>query len=225
MHAVVIALVGAGILAAQDTSATVSGVVRDPTDTALAGVNAELKLEQPPHTVFSLRLDEDGRFKFTVLPAGTYALTVAQLGFRTVTVKSIMVASGEQKVLPPLRADVAAFDAAWQPVVDRMELAADKRVGSLSGRVLQDSHHPISRAMVRLVCDEKVCGETRTDAKGEFKFLNLSPRDDCAIRVTRPGYYPWQWADFTVQAGYDGTYRAIVLRRRVKLSRAASTVR
>jgi hypothetical protein len=225
MRVVAIAVVGAGILAAQDTSATVSGVVRDPTDAALAGVKAELKLEQPPNTLFSLRVDEDGRFKFTVLPAGTYALTVACLGFKPLKVKSILVASAEQKILPPLRMDLAPTDIPWLPIPEFALRMTDRKFGNLSGRVGDSRERPISRATVKLFCDEKVCGETKTDAIGEFIFLNLSPRDDYAIRVTRFGYYPWQWTDFTVQAGYDCTYGAIVLRRRVKLSRAASTVR
>jgi len=74
-------------------------------------------------------------------------------------------------------------------------------------------------------CEDKLCGETKTDAQGEFIFFNLQPGDDYAIHVTRAGYYPWQGTDYTVLAGYDATYRPVVIRRRAKLSRAANTVR
>jgi hypothetical protein len=54
-----------------------------------------------------MRTDDDGKFKFTVLPAGVYTLTLTERGFQPLTLKSIRVASGEQKILPTLRLDVA----------------------------------------------------------------------------------------------------------------------
>jgi hypothetical protein len=215
----IFALAAATVLAAQDTSASVSGEIDGPT------ADAELTLQTAPHTVFSVRTHDGGKFKFSVLPAGTYTLTMSFLGFRTLRVKSIQVASGEHKVLPRLRVDMAPSDFAGPPIADHMELATDQRVGNLSGRVENDRERPISHAMVKLLCDEKICSQTKTDAKGEFIFFNLLPRENYVIRVTHPGYYPWQGTDYQVQAGYDANYGSIVVRPRAKLSRAASTVR
>ncbi len=225
MRAVCIAIVGATVLAAQDTNATLSGEIRPFPDGIFPGLNVELTLEQGPSTIFSVRADDDGRFKFTLLLLGSYTLTVAQLGFGTVTVKSIHVARGEQKVLPLLRLYVTPTEVTT-PVPKFLKLrSTDQHAGNLSGRVMRDERTAIARAKVQLICDEMLCGETSTVRNGEFIFFNLSPREDYVIRATHSGYYPWQCTDYKVLAGYDATYGAIVLPRRTKLSRAASTVR
>jgi hypothetical protein len=221
----VFVLAAMAVLSAEETSATVSGEVRDWHDALVPNLDAELRLQTPPHTIFSVRTGDDGKFKFTVLPAGTYTLTLTYRGFRTLRLKSIRVGSGEHKVLPPLRLDVSPSDGGGPPLLDHLEPAPSERAGNLSGRVENKSERLVSHAKVQLFCDEKSCGETNTAANGEFIFFNLSPGDDYEIRVTCPGYYPWQRDDYEIQAGYDATYGPIVLRRRVKLSRAASTVR
>jgi hypothetical protein len=71
------------------------------------------------------------------------------------------------------------------PVVEHLELATDEHVGNLSGRVTSTQQRPISRATVKLLCDEKVCEQTFIDANGEFIFFSLSPRDDYTIRLRR----------------------------------------
>jgi hypothetical protein len=186
------------LLKAQDTSATVSGEIRGPRGMTLRALNAELMLLDPPHTLFSLRLDNKGNFKFTVLPPGTYTLTVADLGFKTLKLKSIKVANAEQKILPPLQMDLAPTDTPWLPIAEFALRAADFRFGNLSGRVMRDESRGLVGATVRLFCEDKLCGETKTDASGEFIFFNLQPGDDYAIHVTRAGYYPWQGTDYTV---------------------------
>lgn len=110
----------------------------------------ELTLAEPPHTLFSLRLGDEGRFKFTVLPPGTYTLTVAQLGFKTLKVKSISVAIAEQRILPPLRMHVAPTDMPWLPIPEFELRAADQRFGNLTGRVMRDEVRPLARATVHL---------------------------------------------------------------------------
>lgn len=215
----------AALLAARETSATVSGTIHDPNAATLPKVNAVLALEDPPHTLFSVRGDQDGRFRFSVLPAGTYTLSVTYRGFKTLKVRSILVTSAEQKILPPLRMDVAPSDRPFLPIAEFALHLTDRQFGNLGGRVMRDESRGVAGATVRLFCGDELCSETKTDASGEFSFFNLPPRDDYAIRVTCPGYHQWQNGDYEVQAGYDATYGAIVLRPRTKLSRAASTVR
>jgi len=218
----------AAVLAAQDTSASVSGEIRGPGGATIGPLNAELTFVEPPHAKFSVLLDDEGRFKFTVLPPGTFTLTVAQSGFKTLKVKSIVVASAEQKTLPPLRMDVAPTDMPWLPIPEFELRAGNQRFGNLAGRVMRDEVRPLTRATVQLFCDDLICGETKTDANGDFLFLNLAPRDEYSFRISHPGFYSWQGTDhtaFEVLAGYDATYEPIVLPRRDRLSRAASTVR
>ncbi len=170
-------------------------------------------------------MNQDGRFKFSVLPEGLYTLTVPLTGFKTLNVKSIIVARGEQKALPPLEMEVTPTDVPWLPIAEFALRVTDRKSGNPGGHVMRDESRGLYGASVRLFCEDQLRGETKTDTKGEFIFFNLQPGDDYAIRVTHPGYYPRQWTGYTVQAGYDGTYRPIVLPRRAKLSRAASTVR
>lgn len=205
---------------AQDTSATVTGYVTDPGGAAILRVDADLSLEGPPHTLFSVRAGDDGRFKLTVLPAGIYTLTLAYAGsgFRKLTLKSIHVASGEQKILPPLRLDLAPSGCGGGPVVDHFELLpTEQPVGNLSGRVERDEAHPIARATVRLLCGErKVCGETKTDSNGEFIFFDLPPRGDVTIRATHPGFYSAQGTDYEIRQGFNSTYWPIILNSKLR---------
>jgi len=223
----IVALASAALLVAQDTHATVSGEIRGPGGATVGALNAVLTLAEPPHTLFSVRLDDEGEFKFTVLPAGTYTLTVAHLGFKTLKVKSIPLASAEQMILPPLRMELAPTDTPWLPIPELALHVAERNVGNLSGRVMRDESRGVASATVTLFCEDKLFGETKTNTSGEFIFFNLQPSDDCAIGVTHSGYYRWQRTDYEIQAGYDVTYSpiAVLPRRRAKLSRAASTVR
>jgi Carboxypeptidase regulatory-like domain len=213
MRAVFMAIVGATLLAAQDTTASLRGEALDRGDRVIQGVDAELRLEDPPQTRFSVRTDDDGKFKFTLLPAGTYTLTLTERRFRTLTLKSIRVANGEQQILPPLRVDVSGSCGTGGPVLKDLEqLPAEQQVGSLSGRVKRDETHPIARATVKLLCDDrKICGETKTDSNGEFIFFNLPPRDEVTIRVTHPGFYSWEGKGYEVRAEFHSIYGPIIL--------------
>ncbi len=201
----IFALVGAAVLAAQDTSATVSGEV-SPFES-----DVQLTLQTPPRTIFSVRTENQGKFKLSVLPAGTYTLKAALRGCPTLTLKSIQVGSGEQKHLPPLHFE-ACHSGCGAPAPQFFELLpTQQHVGNLSGRVMRDERRPIARATVKLLCGDKLCGQTKTSADGEFTFFNISPGDDYAIRVTHPGFYPLQAGDYEVQAGFDQTYGSTTL--------------
>lgn len=208
----IFALGGAAVLAAQDTGATLSGYARDRAGAAVPSTSVELRLEEPPNTLFSLRTD-DGQFKFTVLPAGTYALKLERIGFRTLGVRPIQLSSGEQKVLLPLRIDAAGSCGFGRSTVEYLQfLPAGRHAGNLGGRVESDDAHPVERARVKLLCNErKVCGDTKTDSNGEFTFVNLPPRDDITIRITHAGFYDWEGSDLEIRAGFDSSYRPITL--------------
>jgi hypothetical protein len=200
-----IAIVGAGVLAAQDTSATLSGIVRDITGAGLAATSAELKLKQPPQTTFSLRTDNEGKFRFTALPLGTYTLKLTQPGFRRLTLESMELAAGEQKILPTLRLDIGGCG--LPPSPDHFELLSPSDgTGNLSGNVIQDEHHPLAGATVQLLCEQRtICSETRTDSLGGFALSHLPPRRSVKVRVTQPGFYLSE-EDYEIQAGFDSAY-------------------
>lgn len=206
-------LAATAVLAAQDTSATVSGEIRDATGAAISLGEAELRLQTSPHTLFSVGMKEDGRFKFTVLPAGAYTLSVSIQGFYGLTVKSIQLASGEQKILLPLRLDPAPSGCAAGPIVEYLELLPTaQNVGNLKGRVVRDGHHPIASVTVTLHCEEQpICGQTKTNINGEFTFLNLTPEQQYTMRFNRQGYYSGYEKVYSVQPGYDSIYEPVIL--------------
>jgi hypothetical protein len=186
------------LLAAQDTSATVSGVAPFQSD-------VRMTLQTAPHTSFSIRSDDFGKFRFTKLPAGKYALTAEVRGCPRVTLMSVQVSSGEQQ-LPPMQ--FVACGICGSPAPAYYELhRKDQGVGNLSGSVMRDELHPIARATVELLCNEReVCSQSKTDSHGNFAFLGLSPDTVYAIRFTRSGFYPWESFGYRVQAGLDTTY-------------------
>ncbi len=88
-------LIFATTLLAQDTAATVTGSVQNAGFGIDPLVDAELKLQGPPHTLFTVRADDYGNFKFTVLPPGTYTLKLTRFGLGTLIVHAIRVGRGE----------------------------------------------------------------------------------------------------------------------------------
>ncbi len=78
------------VLSAQEFRATLQGTIYDPTQAAIPQASVTLRgtltgLER------SDRADESGHYSFSFLPPGTYSLTVAAAGFRTVLQESIVL--------------------------------------------------------------------------------------------------------------------------------------
>jgi hypothetical protein len=207
----IFALASAAVLCAEQ--ATVSGVLRGPEGAAAGSVAVELALQQTPHTLFSVVADEKGEFQFNVLPAGTYTLTASQFGFHTLRLTSIQVAAGEQKILPPLRLDVAPVGCGGGPMIESLELLPGaKSIGNLSARVMRDKHHPIVGTTVTLHCEEHLtCGQTKTDSRGEFIFFNLEDDQQYTMNFSHRGFYPLHEEVYEIQPGYAATYWPIAL--------------
>jgi hypothetical protein len=51
---------------------------------------------------------------------------------------------------------------------------------------------------------------TRTDADGNFSFLNLPPRSEYRISVSSKGYFTDTLEDMTVQADWDSVYSGVL---------------
>lgn len=69
---------------AQTTTSTIEGTVRDPQGALIAG--AEVKASGTPlASERSVTANEEGFYRLTALPAGTYTLTVSRTGFATST--------------------------------------------------------------------------------------------------------------------------------------------
>ena len=204
------ALVGFGVLAPTiGASATLTGQVQYPDGTGDNYASIELFSEDGSVNASSVQhADKDGWFRFTWLPTGYYRLKITDKGFKTVLMTSIQIAEDEQRLVPPIQLDIAAGSCGTGPFFDRFEsMPAADRVGNLGGTVEHiKGGTAIANAKVALLCNRgRVCGETKTDANGNFIFFNVQP-GEYAIRVSHAGYYPLEETGYQVREGFEQTY-------------------
>jgi hypothetical protein len=108
MRASFFAIVSAGLLVAQEPYASLSSEVQDITGAVVPYARVELSLAGSDASSVQ-HADKEGRFRFSWLPVGTYRLTVTVPGFEEFRLKSIQVAQGQQKLLPPVTLDLSSF--------------------------------------------------------------------------------------------------------------------
>src|SRR5919198_3229268 len=94
--------------------------------------------------------DDEGRFAFTKLPAGQYALTARKAGYAAATFGSRH--PGE----PPMRIDLASGG-----TVDGIEVRM-RRGAAISGRVVDEFGEPVENAAVIAQRIVRTAGRTRT---------------------------------------------------------------
>ena len=80
------------------TSSNLVGMVTDPGDANVPGVEVQLK-DQGTGMVRTLKTGPEGIFRFTNLPPGTYTVTLTAQGFKTHTQERINLASSETRDL------------------------------------------------------------------------------------------------------------------------------
>jgi hypothetical protein len=92
---VVALLFGATIFTqAQVTTATLYGIVQDPSGSVMPGANVTLTHEETS-AIKQAITDETGEFVFTALPVGTYTLKIEKQGFRGYVLKGIELAAAQ----------------------------------------------------------------------------------------------------------------------------------
>ncbi len=79
---------------AQETRATLSGTITDPTGSVVAGADVRL-LSIQTGVEFRTRSNQAGQYRFLFLNPGTYKLTAEMEGFRTVTRDGFLLATGQ----------------------------------------------------------------------------------------------------------------------------------
>ena len=92
---------GAGVAGAQVGSATITGMVQDPTGAVIPGATIVLK-DVANQTTRTETSNKTGFFSFVNLAASTYQATVSASGFNTVSRKNIDLHIGDQVNLPAL---------------------------------------------------------------------------------------------------------------------------
>ncbi len=117
--------------------------------------------------------DEQGRFRITALPAGTYSITATKTGF-------VDGAFGQRRALRT-GTPVELADGQQRAGVD-LKLS---RGGVITGRVLDEDGEPLARAMVGVLRQQYVRGEKQltpagadqSDDRGQFRVFGLPPGD------------------------------------------------
>jgi hypothetical protein len=205
----------------QDRRATVIGSVQDILGKGIAQARATLMSEPSQRTVANAEADESGLYRFTSIPSGEYTIKLAAPGFAQLAVRSVSVGASEDEVLPPVELSVASLaSCGGDAALDALRVSpASMRGGALRGKVLLDpwpKHNPtppISDAVVTLICaGERTCGETRTNATGDFVFEGIAA-GMFTLRVSQRGFYPTDVSGFIVRNGYDALYWPILVER------------
>jgi hypothetical protein len=117
--------------------------------------------------------DDQGRFRVTALPPGTYSITATKTGF-------VDGAFGQRRALRT-GTPVELAEAQQRADVD-VKLS---RGGVITGRVLDEDGEPLSRAMVSVLRQQYVRGEKQltpagadqSDDRGQFRIFGLPPGD------------------------------------------------
>ena len=127
--------------------------------------------------------DEQGRFRVTALPAGTYSITATKTGF-------VDGAFGQRRAVRT-GTPVELTDGQQRADVDLKLM----RGGVVTGRVLDEDGEPLARAMVTVLRQQYVRGEKQltpagtdqSDDRGQFRVFGLPPGDYFVSATARRG--------------------------------------
>jgi hypothetical protein len=180
-----------------------------------------LWIEGSPNSKLLATADTAGVYRFSALQPGKYSLRLHSRGFRILTLTSIQLGDGEQKAMPTLQLELGSLaDCGGHAVLKSILLMPSKEhVGNLVGSVRVDKGQigkegpPVAGAEARLMCATgEVCGTTKTDSQGGFRFDALAP-GAYYVRVSRAGFYPLNWPGYIIQEGIESSYWSLYLER------------
>jgi hypothetical protein len=153
--------------------------------------------------------DSRGSFRFSELPAGTYILSIARIGFDGTKLKADLLAN-EQRSLPPIALTLAP-SGCFSPSDANPErtqfLSAGLSFGGLAGRVKNDLG-PVVGARVLLSCwIERGCSSPKaaiTDSQGDFEFQNVRP-GRYILNIALDKFFPVSMR-FAIPGGIESSY-------------------
>ena len=97
--AVVLVIAAIPIAVHAQSTASVSGVVKDTQGSVLPGVTVVIKDDATGRST-EVTTDAEGRYQATALGAGSYSVSAALSGFKTAAVKNVRVAPGQPVTIP-----------------------------------------------------------------------------------------------------------------------------
>ena len=87
------------IAAHAQSTASISGVVKDSQGSVLPGVSVVIKDDASGESQ-EITTDAEGRYQATALRAGSYTVSAVLAGFKTATAKNVRVAPGQPVAIP-----------------------------------------------------------------------------------------------------------------------------
>jgi len=143
-------------------------------------------------------------YRITGLPAGVFDLTISGSFLLPLTIRSVRIAPGQVRVLPPVEPAAAEYIEcgrrlpAFLRPLDQPEAAS----GALTGMIVDDHGQPLRGARVRAGLNHT----TFTDDDGHFSIAGVPAPARYDIEVAHDGYYTENFTGFRVQAGYEAVY-------------------
>ncbi len=92
-------LLSSGALVSAQSTASISGVVKDSAGGVVPGVSVVVK-NDTTGVAQDVVTDADGRYRVSALGAGSYTVTASLSGFKTAVAKAIRVAPGQPVTIP-----------------------------------------------------------------------------------------------------------------------------
>lgn len=187
-----------------ESAVSVSGRVTDETGFRIPGARVSIYLSGR-ELITTTRTDDHGGFQLALLEFGTYNLKIESLGFTTLWLNVIPIASPINVSLPALALHVSSCGTSSAIEFRLLNDPVEQR-SAITGAVVDGRGKSMKAATVDLICPEdRSCATTRTDSTGRFHFVNLLPAT-YRLRVRRPGYFEDVFEGYVAQAGLDAVY-------------------
>ncbi|MGH8378114.1 MAG: carboxypeptidase-like regulatory domain-containing protein, partial [Gammaproteobacteria bacterium] len=97
--ALVAALALPGWLAAQNITSTLAGTVTDPSGAVVPGATVTVHNDDTNQHLRVVQTDASGTYTATLLPIGTYTVTITAHGFQNAVLHDVIVHAGERRAL------------------------------------------------------------------------------------------------------------------------------
>ena len=195
---VLVALLGADVLAQSPPAGKLNGTVVDTSDKVLPGVTIALRGPEDRSVV----TDRNGAFAFSALPLGDYELRASLVGFSTI-VQKITVTETTDPV--QIRMRVARGSDVEIVFIANGQMVMTGTVRDAAGTALPGVHVEIASP----VLVEKF-RSTTTGADGRFRIGHL-PAGSYSVTLVRTGFWMWR-RDEVVLAKDSATTVDAVLR-------------